>query len=86
MILFKKIFLIIVIRNRDRLQRDIRVLLLNIPGLAELYHQKAHNPQARIQRWFCDQAVDETSALYTDADLIYLIARVLESFASHAET
>ena len=79
-------FLIIVIRNRDRLQRDIRVLLPNLPGLAELYHQIANNPQARIQRWFRDHAVDETSALHTYADLPDLIARELESFTSHAET
>ena len=30
-------------------------MLPNIPGLAELYDQVAHNSQARIQRWFRDQ-------------------------------
>ena len=44
-------------------------MLPNIPGLAELY----------------DQAVDVTSALYTDADHTGLIANVLESFAGQSE-
>ena len=50
-----------------------------------LYHQIAHNPEARIQCWFRDQAANETSPLYIDADLTDLIARMLESFASYAE-
>ena len=32
------------------------------------------------------QAEDETSSLYTDADVSDLIARVLESFASYVQT
>ena len=77
--------LIIVIRSRDRLHREIRASLPDLAGLSALYHKIAHNPQAIIQRWFRDQSEDENSPLYTDTDLGDLISRVLESFSSSTE-
>ena len=38
-----------------------------------------------MQRWFRDQAEDETSPLYTDDDLVDLISRVRESFTGSSE-
>ena len=69
-------------RYSNSWEREIRTSLPEMTSLAVFYHEKAHNLQAIIQRRLRDQAQDETSQLYTVAELI---TRVVDSFADYAE-
>ena len=55
------------------------------PHLALYMRRVVHVRRAQEIRWFHDQAIDENSPLYTEANLRDLLSRVHDSFNGIAE-